>query len=209
MTIWDQVLARVETKVNRHSFFTWFRKTSFVRDQGERLVIQVPDSVFRDWVLKHYSGVLADALAEVGRPQVALSFITEAEVRAEEEAEALFAEAPPDDYEPIERDLSADAAFVHAPAGLNLRYTFDSFVVGPSNQFAHAASRAVAESPARSYNPLFIYGDVGLGKTHLMHAIGHYIARHTRQSAAHLRLVRALHERDDQRAALRAHPRVP
>jgi chromosomal replication initiator protein len=181
MTIWDQVLARVETKVNRHSFFTWFRRTSFVRDAGDRLVIQVPDSVFRDWVLKHYSGVLADALAEVGRPAAGLTFMTDAEVRVEEDAAA--ATPPPETPialvdQPV--DLAGDLPLVHAPAGLNPRYTFDSFVVGPSNQFAHAAARAVAESPARSYNPLFIYGGVGLGKTHLMHAIGHYIARFTR-----------------------------
>ena len=182
MTIWDQVLARVETKVNRHSFFTWFRQTTFVRDQGERLVIQVPDSVFRDWVLKHYSGVLADALAEVGRPAVALNFITDTEAQAEEDAAGPGARCRRRGprARPTVASAAEDSALVHAPAGLNARYTFDSFVVGPSNQFAHAACRAVAESPARSYNPLFIYGDVGLGKTHLMHAIGHYIARHTR-----------------------------
>ena len=65
MTVWDQVLARVETKVNRHSFSTWFRRTEFVSDDGQRVTIRVPDTVFRDWLLKHYSGVLADALAEV------------------------------------------------------------------------------------------------------------------------------------------------
>ena len=79
MTVWDQVLARLETKVNRHSFSTWFRRTAFVNDLGDRVVIQVPDTVFRDWLLKHYSGVLADSLAEVGRADAALTFVTEAE----------------------------------------------------------------------------------------------------------------------------------
>jgi chromosomal replication initiator protein len=178
MTLWDQVLARVETKVNRHSFSTWFRRTEFVGDVGGRVTIRVPDTVFRDWLLKHYSGVLADALAEIGRSDTALVFLTEAE--ANTQAAAAERRLVPDIESPSH---TAEVAFPPppdtppGPPGLNPRYTFDSFVVGPSNQFAHAACRAVAEAPARSYNPLFIYGGVGLGKTHLMHAIGHYIAQ--------------------------------
>ena len=181
MTVWDQVLARVETKVNRHSFSTWFRRTAFVNDLGDRIVIQVPDTVFRDWLLKHYSGVLADALAEVGRADAALTFVTEAEASTRQAVTVL----PSSAEFPADRSGDPDLAEpgpppVQSTSGLNPRYTFDTFVVGPSNQFAHAACRAVAEAPARSYNPLFIYGDVGLGKTHLMHAVGHYIAQQTR-----------------------------
>jgi len=182
MTIWDQVLARVETKVNRHSFSTWFRRTEFVGDDGHRVTIRVPDTVFRDWLLKHYSGVLADALAEIGRSDTALAFVTEAEANTQQAAVER-------DFAPPSSDAATALAVVEFPArdappvgppGLNPRYTFDTFVVGPSNQFAHAACRAVAEAPARSYNPLFIYGGVGLGKTHLMHAVGHYIVERAR-----------------------------
>jgi chromosomal replication initiator protein len=184
MTLWDQVLARVETKVNRHSFSTWFRRTAFVADDGARVTIRVPDTVFRDWLLKHYSGVLADALAEVGRADTVLTFVTEAEANTQAAAEDRPFAPPPETL-----SATANVTFPSpgtettpavGPPGLNQRYTFDTFVVGPSNQFAHAACRAVAEAPARSYNPLFIYGGVGLGKTHLMHAVGHYIAQHTR-----------------------------
>ena len=182
MTIWDQVLARVETKVNRHSFSTWFRRTEFVSDDGVRVTIRVPDTVFRDWLLKHYSGVLADALAEVGRGDTALTFLTEAEANtqaaaAEQRDFAHETETPR--MAEVEFPVGVPDPPSGAP-GLNPRYTFDTFVVGPSNQFAHAACRAVAEAPARSYNPLFIYGGVGLGKTHLMHAIGHYILHQAR-----------------------------
>ena len=165
-SIWDQVLARVETKINRHSFYTWFKPTTFVRDEGATLRVRVPNGLFSDWLTKHYTGILAEALADIGRPQVAVVFVTDDP-----------AEAPPT-LTPAEASLapptpppSPDVELV-AHGGLNPRYTFDTFVVGSSNQFAHAACRAVAEAPGRSYNPLFIYGGVGLGKTHLMHAIG-------------------------------------
>jgi len=151
--LWDQILVRVEAKVNRHSFATWFRPTSFLGLDGHRLRIAVPNAQFRDWLSKNYQGVLAEALAEVGQPGIHIDF------------EDLTEPPSPRPSETSERDGSH----------LNPKYTFDSFVVGASNQFAHAASRAVAEIPSKSYNPLFIYGGVGLGKTHLMHAIGHYI----------------------------------
>ena len=166
-TIWDQVLARVETKVNRHTFYTWFRPTTLVADGGSALTIRVPNPLFTDWLTKHYSVVLSEALAEVRRPGAGLVFVEDGE-----------APPPPHsgDVATVET-LPANLPPVTA-AGLNPRYTFDTFIVGSSNQFAHAACRAVAEAPSRSYNPLFIYGGVGLGKTHLMHAVGHYVLQH-------------------------------
>jgi chromosomal replication initiator protein len=167
-SIWDHVLARVETKVNRHSFYTWFRPTSLIADSGTGLTIRVPNPLFTEWLTKHYSGVLAEALEEVKRPGTSVAFIADGsdpDAEAEESLEATRSDDP---------DLSVPSA----PGGLTPRYTFDTFIVGPSNQFAHAACRAVAEAPSRSYNPLFIYGGVGLGKTHLMHAIGQYVLLH-------------------------------
>jgi chromosomal replication initiator protein len=162
--IWDLVLARIETKVNRHSFHTWFRPTSLISDAGSTLFVRIPNPVFREWLTKHYSVILSEALAEVHRPGVDVVF----------SADGTSSGATP--VEPPPPELSASGPSDGQPvAGLNERYSFDTFIVGPSNQFAHAACRAVAEAPSRSYNPLFIYGGVGLGKTHLMHAIGQYL----------------------------------
>jgi len=166
--IWDQILGRIETKVNRHSFYTWFRPTACVQDEGSLVRVKVPSSLFRDWLAKHYTGVINEALVEAGRADTRIQFVTD-----EEGTPALAPAAPPP--EPLSRDLPESES-----AGLNPRYSFEAFIVGPSNQFAHAACRAVAEAPSRSYNPLFIYGGVGLGKTHLMHAIGHYVVQHQR-----------------------------
>lgn len=160
--VWNDILARVETKINRHSYYTWFKPTALVNENGQRLTIRVPNSQFRDWLAKHYAGVINEAAAESRPAGVRIVFVTADELTADQAA-------PP--------APGRGAAHVPPPPPgvLSPRYTFDTFVVGPSNQFAHAASLAVAEAPSRSYNPLFIYGGVGLGKTHLMHAMGQYL----------------------------------
>ena len=163
--LWDAILARIETKVNRHSFYTWFKPAVFLDERDGLVRIRVPNALFRDWLTKHYSAVIDEALGEIERPGTTIAFVTE-ELRQVPAPDVIVAEPEPED------DSSADAT------SLSPRYSFDTFIVGPSNQFAHAACRAVAEAPSRSYNPLFIYGGVGLGKTHLMHAIGHYVVTH-------------------------------
>ena len=167
VNVWDQVLAKVEAKVNRHSYFTWFKPTGFVADDGRTLTVRVPNPLFKDWLTKHYAVVLEEALQEAGRPDAVLVFQSS-------DADLPVPEAPVQPH--IEATISDAPTGV--AQGLNPRYTFDTFIVGPSNQFAHAACRAVAEAPSLSYNPLFIYGGVGLGKTHLMHAIGQYVVQH-------------------------------
>jgi chromosomal replication initiator protein len=171
-SIWDQVLARIETKVNRHIFYTWFKPTSFVSDDGDQIRVRVPNGLFRDWLTKHYAVVLDEAFADVDRRGCTVAFVTDDAVSPQ--PQAFVENGVPAD------EVPAGDAGDTVPGGLAPRYSFDTFIVGPSNQFAHAACRAVAEAPSRSYNPLFIYGGVGLGKTHLMHAIGHYVLNHLR-----------------------------
>jgi chromosomal replication initiator protein len=172
MNVWDQILARIETKVNRHSFYTWFRPTSFIAEDRTAIVVRVPNAVFMDWLTKHYSGVMAEAMAEVRRPNLKVQFVPD--------SSGDMAAIPLNADEAAVLDGEPEAGPHPGATGLNPRYTFDTFIVGSSNQFAHAACRAVAEAPSRSYNPLFIYGGVGLGKTHLMHAVGQYVLEHDR-----------------------------
>ena len=194
--IWEEILSRVQAKVNRHSFYTWFKPTAFVADDGSVVTVRVPNALFKDWITKHYSGVIAEALDEVRRTEALVQFV--ASGTPEAEARTLSAPTVADVKTADVGKRSVESGLRHtepahatseeplppvmptSSAGLNPRYTFDTFIVGSSNQFAHAACRAVAEAPSRSYNPLFIYGGVGLGKTHLMHAIGHYVLLHDR-----------------------------
>ena len=177
--IWDEVLGRIEAKVNRHSYYTWFKPTSLVADQGAVIHVRVPNALFRDWLTKHYSTVINESLTELNRTDAGLAFLTDGEDAPPVATVAVTAELDPVAVDGVTVEaVEALPAPVTGSGGLNPRYTFDTFIVGPSNQFAHAASRAVAEAPSRSYNPLFIYGGVGLGKTHLMHAIGRYVLEH-------------------------------
>ena len=181
--IWEEILSRVQAKVNRHSFYTWFKPTAFVADDGSMVTVRVPNALFKDWITKHYSGVIAEALHEVRREEALVNFVASGTAEAAPQAPASES-VDPRGANPDSPALSVEdvlpPVMPTSSAGLNPRYTFDSFIVGSSNQFAHAACRAVAEAPSRSYNPLFIYGGVGLGKTHLMHAIGHYVLQHDR-----------------------------
>jgi len=138
------------------------------------MTVQVPNQMAAEWLSRHYPALIEEALGEVGRTGVELTYEA-----AEDDGAAVPGGPSVPDPAPAPDDR---AGAVQAPeddlAGLSPRYSFDTFIVGASNQFADAACRAVAEAPSRSYNPLFIYGGVGLGKTHLMHAIGHYVLNH-------------------------------
>jgi len=173
-TVWDDVLGRIETKVNSHTYHSWFVPIAFARDDGHAIVVRAADAMTIEWLVKHYGAVIDEALKEIGRIGTRVVFESET---PESPVRPILVHSNPDPppmREP-ERELPAEAI---ESTGLALRYSFDTFIVGASNQFAHAACRAVAEMPSRSYNPLFLYGGVGLGKTHLMHAIGQYVMTH-------------------------------
>jgi chromosomal replication initiator protein len=162
MNLWDKILLHSERRVNPHSFATWFRPTRLERAEEDRLVIRVPTRLFKKRLTETYGQLIQAVLTELGRPQLQLEYLCA-------ESQAVPASVAP----PPQAKLDFDAV-AHQ---LNPRYTFESFIVGASNQFAHAAAMAVADQPSKSYNPLFLYGGVGLGKTHLMQAIGHTLKR--------------------------------
>jgi chromosomal replication initiator protein len=161
MNLWDKILQHTERRVNPHSFATWFRPTRQERAEDSHLVVRVPTRLFCKRLTETYGELLKAVLVEIGKPELALEFVS----------------ADPEPLPAAAAVAQAKLDFDSASHQLNPRYTFDTFIVGASNQFAHAAAVAVAEQPSKSYNPLFVYGGVGLGKTHLMQAIGHALKR--------------------------------
>src|SRR5580698_1680873 len=173
MNSWDKILQHMERRVNPHSFSTWFRPTRQEGTENGKLVVRVPSRIFRKRLTETYGELLQAVLAEVGMSDTHLEFLcTENE--------------PAPAGNPLKQTRLDFDSVDHQ---LNPRYQFESFVVGASNQFAHAAAEAVAEQPSKAYNPLFLYGGVGMGKTHLMHAIGHEMK--LRQPAASISYVSA------------------
>ncbi len=173
-TIWAQVLEVVRSELNTPTFKTWFENTAPVEVAGGRLIVAVQNEFAREWLESRYSGLLRAALSET------LGHDLEVVFSVPSEGSAPFPSGPPTsppEQEPAIPEVREPRPRRNpSPEGeFNPKYTFDSYVIGASNQFAHAAALAVAEAPGRAYNPLFIYGGVGLGKTHLLQAIGHYV----------------------------------
>ena len=164
---WEKVLAQLKNNVSDQVFETWLRPLRFVSREGSLLLVATPHKFFKQWIEENYM----PKLEEVARKEFGRSISVEIVVGSEEDGEEGRSAHPPE----LSLDSHLDAKQPKSKmlnGALNPRYTFDRFVVGAGNQFAHAASFAVASDPAKSYNPLFLYGGVGLGKTHLLHAIG-------------------------------------
>ena len=176
--LWDKFLERVKSRVSINTFNTWFQPTRLNRADSDIIYVQIPTTVFRQVLTRTYGEIVKAVFHELGVPAMRVQYVC-----TEEEPVAAAPVAATASIKQSKLD------FESSDHQLNTRYTFDSFVVGKSNEFAHAASRAVAEQPSKAYNPLFLYGGVGMGKTHLMHAIGHTIKQ--RNPAARLSYVSA------------------
>ena len=159
---WEQARAILKENIESSTFDTWIAPLKFkIKDQN-CILLEAPDTFFRDWVKKNYSSTIEAAVKSAGFPQIKIEIEAGAESTTETEKEKIKSS-------PVTENRGQPAL------KLNSRYTFENFVIGSSNRHAHAYSVAVAESPAKNYNPLFIYGGVGLGKTHLIQAICHKV----------------------------------
>ena len=164
-SLWNEVAGRLKGALNETTYRTWFAEAEGAELSDDAFVLGVPNDFTREWIEGHFLGLIGAAVRDVTGQErrVALSV-----------TERLPVDTPlPAEVMPKQGGGGA------ADSGMNPKYTFDLFVIGSSNRFAHAAALAVAEAPAQAYNPLFIYGSTGLGKTHLMQAIAQYVAEHS------------------------------
>ena len=156
MNCWEQIKQTISDKISLEAYQNWLSKTFFLRTDSSRLWVAVPDAATQEWIEREYVPEIWSAIRALNLPVRQICYEVQGSTG------------------PAERKAGEDTPeIVFSPSiTLNPKYTFDSFVVGSCNQFAHAAAQAVASNPSKTYNPLFIYGGVGMGKTHLMHAIG-------------------------------------
>ncbi len=160
---WTKTIEAIGTKVGNQAFDLWFRPLKLVQFKNESVVLEVPNKFFKEWIEDHYPGIISETIEDFVKKEVSVRY------RVFEKKEAPAIKKIETRQENRRAKLASRGIF------LNPKFTFNTFVVGASNQFAHAASRAIADAPGKAYNPLFIYGGVGLGKTHLMNAIGNKI----------------------------------
>ncbi len=174
--IWGEIAVGIRPHVSTDAFRRWFADIELVQSDERSLTLQVPNTIYQLWIESNYLGLVHAAIVGLlGTPRE-IKFRV-ADNGKEDHDPRASQDLPEEPCHPRAADKEADAATNH---GMNPRYTFETFVVGSNNQFAHAAALAVAQSPAKTYNPLFIYGGVGLGKTHLMQAIGQHVVIHKR-----------------------------
>ncbi len=172
--IWRAVLVEMENHLSKPSIETWLKNTRPVSLQENTFIVEVPNDFTRNWLKNHYYSELTSSLQKVINANCDIHFVVKQDALFNRQADNRPSQEVnrEEDYKNTRKDFSSVCKW------LNPKYTFDSFVIGSNNRFAQAACLAVAETPSHAYNPLFIYGGVGLGKTHLLHAIGHYVFSH-------------------------------
>jgi chromosomal replication initiator protein len=173
--LWSAIAGRLKDTLTDTAYDTWFGQARPASYAGDRLVVEVPNDFTRDWIEGHFLDLVTRAAGEASANRAVVTFAVSERPPSRQPSQSPAPEPPPVAREPEPPLREA------ADAELSPKYTFDLFVIGSSNRFAHAAALAVAEAPAQAYNPLFIYGGTGLGKTHLLHAIGHYVRQHSRR----------------------------
>src|SRR6476469_8037039 len=169
-SLWNDVAARLREALNDTTFQTWFGEVSGAEIDGDAFALAVPNDFTREWIEGHFLDLIRAAVRDAGGADLRV------QLRVDELPAPVAVTSIPSAVSPLPAEVIATRSDV---AGINPKYTFDSFVIGSSNRFAHAAALAVAEAPAQAYNPLFIYGHTGLGKTHLLHAVANYIGQHS------------------------------
>ncbi len=174
--LWDNVLHEVELAVSKANFSTWFRNTHIVKHDEGVVFVGVPNEFAKDWLFNKYHKLILRCLRDLENGVRGLEYVISKGVVREEPPRAIF--TPTD-------ELPLSDLYIDKRDNLNPRYTFSSFVIGPFNELAHAAAQAVLKSPGAAYNPLFIYGRTGLGKTHLIQAAGNHIKERVRDASVH------------------------
>ncbi|SHJ50248.1 chromosomal replication initiator protein DnaA [Malonomonas rubra DSM 5091] len=169
--IWQTTLKKLEKNISPQNFSTWIKPINFISITDDQVNLEVPNKFIKGWIKDNYQKVIEEAISDIGTVnyRISISINDNPEIREKPQPE----KQEKTEIETNKKNLSLKGNDQFS--NINKKYTFESFVSGPSNQFAHAAAMAVANNPATTYNPLFIYGGVGLGKTHIVHAIGNEI----------------------------------
>ena len=179
--LWSAALGEIQVGLSKGNYETWFKDTAIVSEEDDVYMIGVPNAFAREWLEQKYRAQVRETLTRLLSRTVDVRFVNLTAARSAERSAANAVAAPPGANGAMDRPREAPAGALLKP-----RYSFSTFVVGSNNRLAHAAALSVAERPGHSYNPLFIYGGSGLGKTHLMHAIGHaVISRHPKKRVAY------------------------
>jgi chromosomal replication initiator protein len=166
--LWDSVLVEVELNVSKANFSTWFKDTSITKEDNGVIYLNVPNAFVKDWLQNKYHSFILKSLRGLSENVRSLEYVISKNDHKKDHSEKTFKIAPTN-------ELPLNDFYVNKDDNLNPRYTFESFVIGPFNELAHAAAQAVIKKPGHVYNPLFIYGNTGHGKTHLIQAIGNYV----------------------------------